>query len=124
MGESEDSKSTRSWKIVALVVAAVVGFIVIIGLLLLCLRKKCCNKKSETSDSEGGISSPVASDPLQSIMKTKKVNSVSQYRFGSNNTGNESSLSSPVRRLESDGQGYFTQLAGKMKVQSISDYKK
>lgn len=120
MSDTAESGSTTvvptdTWKYVAMGIAGLMGLVVVAFLVYLCIRK--CRRRGAPS-SEDTID---PTDTMHNIMQKNKVGSVSRY--GRKQDGAISAM--PVGKGKNKQQpDYFMDLAAKIKVKSISDYKK
>lgn len=112
-------------------------FLLIVLVVFLCVRKyrkrsistdssiisqETAASKSAVSQDKSKLSTDNHDGPLTAIMKTRKVAGVSQY--SGHKAGTSPATGSAPKKQESSGEDYFKYLATKMKVKSISDYKK
>ena len=98
--------NTAQW--VGIAIGALVASVILVFLLYVCCRKCCCRSRSpDPEESTLETARPLVTRP--SLVRKPISSMVGRNR---------------VRKVESDGQDYFKQLAAKIKVQSISDYKK
>lgn len=106
-GTEEEEKSNNGWLIGGAAVGAVMVLVVIGFLIYLCVRK--CRKKSNSGSESLGSGSL---DPLQDVVTEKNARN-SRYER------KVPKQEEPV----TTGSTYFIQLAKKIHVRSISDYK-
>lgn len=112
---NEPIVSDAVWKYVAMGIGGLLGLILVAGLVYLLYRK--CWRRGTPSE-ETTIE---PADAMQSIMQNNRVASVSRY--GKKPAAQVSGMT-VTKGKNKQQPDYFMDLATKMKVKSISDYKK
>lgn len=115
----EDGKvPSKVWMYIGVSVAGLMVLIVAAFLVYLCIRK-CRRRGLASSEEDSGSRTEPTDAMMQGIMQNNKVGSVSRY--GKKGRKGETLVAGSVKKPDQD---YFLNLASKMKVKSISDYKK